>query len=44
VHALVAALAKAGKLETVKESAKKVMKERIEARKAKGAADMSDDD
>ncbi|KAJ7350331.1 ubiquitin carboxyl-terminal hydrolase [Mycena albidolilacea] len=43
VHALVAALAKAGKLETAKESAKKVMKERIEARKAKGA-DMSDDD
>jgi len=42
VHALVVALAKAGKLESAKESAKKVMKERIEARKAKGA-DMSDD-
>ncbi|KAJ7782833.1 ubiquitin carboxyl-terminal hydrolase [Mycena metata] len=44
VHALAVALAKAGKLESVKESAKKVMKERIETRKAKGAgADMSDD-
>ncbi|KAJ7232769.1 ubiquitin carboxyl-terminal hydrolase [Mycena haematopus] len=42
VHALVVALAKAGQLESSKESAKKVMKERIEARKAKGA-DMSDD-
>ncbi|KAJ7690664.1 ubiquitin carboxyl-terminal hydrolase [Mycena rosella] len=42
VHALAVALAKAGKLESAKESAKKVMKERIEARKAKGA-DMSDD-
>ncbi|KAJ6593630.1 ubiquitin carboxyl-terminal hydrolase [Mycena capillaripes] len=42
VHALVVALAKAGKLESAKESAKKVMKEKIEARKAKGA-DMSDD-
>ncbi|KAJ7668465.1 ubiquitin carboxyl-terminal hydrolase [Mycena polygramma] len=45
VHALVFAMAKAGKLESAKESAKKVMKQRIEARKAKGAegADMSDD-
>ncbi|KAJ7128952.1 ubiquitin carboxyl-terminal hydrolase [Mycena crocata] len=42
VHALAVALAKAGKLESAKESAKKVMKERVEARKAKGA-DMSDD-
>ncbi|KAJ6602201.1 ubiquitin carboxyl-terminal hydrolase [Mycena sp. CBHHK59/15] len=42
VHALAVALAKAGKLEAAKDAAKKVMKERIEARKAKGA-DMSDD-
>ncbi|KAJ7124984.1 ubiquitin carboxyl-terminal hydrolase [Mycena epipterygia] len=42
VHALAVALAKAGKLEGAKESAKKVMKERIESRKAKGA-EMSDD-
>ncbi|KAF7298127.1 Ubiquitin carboxyl-terminal hydrolase [Mycena chlorophos] len=42
VHALVVALAKAGKLEGTKETAKKAMKERIEARKAKGE-DMSDD-
>ncbi|KAJ6497815.1 ubiquitin carboxyl-terminal hydrolase [Mycena sanguinolenta] len=42
VHALAVALAMAGRLENSKESAKKVMKERIEARKAKGA-DMSDD-
>jgi len=42
VHALAVALAKAGKLESAKESAKKVMKERVEARKAAGA-DMSDD-
>ncbi|KAJ7718016.1 hypothetical protein DFH07DRAFT_860751 [Mycena maculata] len=42
VHALAVALAKAGKLESAKESAKKVMKERIEARKAAGA-DMPDD-
>ncbi|KAJ7188551.1 ubiquitin carboxyl-terminal hydrolase [Mycena filopes] len=42
VHALAIALAKAGKLDSAKESAKKAMKERIEARKAKGA-DMSDD-
>ncbi|KAF8170287.1 ubiquitin carboxyl-terminal hydrolase [Mycena galopus ATCC 62051] len=42
VHALVGALAKAGKLDSCKESAKKVMKERIETRKAKGV-DMSDD-
>ncbi|KAJ7072555.1 ubiquitin carboxyl-terminal hydrolase [Mycena amicta] len=42
VHALVVALAKAGKLEGTKESAKAAMKERIEARKAQGA-EMSDD-
>ncbi|KAJ7287755.1 ubiquitin carboxyl-terminal hydrolase [Mycena rebaudengoi] len=42
VHALALALAKAGKLEAAKESAKKIMKEKIEARKAKGE-DMSDD-
>ncbi|KAJ7647560.1 hypothetical protein FB45DRAFT_893766 [Roridomyces roridus] len=42
VHALAVALAKAGKLEGAKESAKKAMKDRIEARKAAGV-DMSDD-
>ncbi|KAF7315253.1 Ubiquitin carboxyl-terminal hydrolase [Mycena indigotica] len=42
VHALIVALAKAGKLESAKTSAKSTMKERIEARKAKGA-DLMDD-
>ncbi|KAJ7078840.1 ubiquitin carboxyl-terminal hydrolase [Mycena belliarum] len=42
VHALALALAKAGKLETAKESAKNLMRERIETRKTK-RADMSDD-
>jgi ubiquitin carboxyl-terminal hydrolase L5 len=36
LHALCIALAKGGKLESAKEEAKKVMKERIERRKAKG--------
>lgn len=42
LHALCFALAKGGKLETAKEEAKKVMKERIERRKAKGE-DMDED-
>jgi ubiquitin carboxyl-terminal hydrolase L5 len=36
LHALCLALAKGGKLEPAKEEAKKVMKERIERRKANG--------
>ncbi|KAJ7209630.1 ubiquitin carboxyl-terminal hydrolase [Mycena pura] len=42
VHALVVALAKAGRLEGAKESAKTAMTERV-ARKAKGGADMTED-
>ena len=43
IHALLVALAKAGKLGAAKEGAKKVMQERIEQRKARGEASMEED-
>jgi ubiquitin carboxyl-terminal hydrolase L5 len=43
MHALLVALAKAGKLEAAKENARNIMKERIEKRKEKGDADMDDE-
>jgi len=43
IHALLVALAKAGKLEVAREGAKKVMQERIEQRKARGEASMEED-
>jgi ubiquitin carboxyl-terminal hydrolase L5 len=43
MHALLVALAKAGKLESAKEGAKATMKERIEQQKEKGDVDMDDD-
>ena len=43
IHALLLALAKAGKLDAAKEGAKKALQERIEKRKERGGASMEED-